>query len=607
LNRSLCPLAPVLNISLDDAENLGQAGEFLHALAQWVVRMERICASAQNKQKREICRNHLSESLKNLKNILIQQQSSLKSAQIRAEEAEARVAAMQKESKLMIKENRQKANEMIKQLLNREADSLASSAKMRAELLQIRVKEAAHFAVETQGSLDIQAIEQLSKNSVKEVRHLKLRMEKMTTISKMNKQRLRSLWAAYQEQTNQLLQAERERQDLSWELKVVNEELDAQRKLVETHSQTHSRNSSCTLSLADTASQAMLEDVNQDEQLVDPVPNDFWSWYEHCFSEEGNASKMTSPQKSKSKMANLRGCKRKIIKLSPLPLRGISNKRQETKSTTPAPGSTSPTVRIKPPQPRLGHQLRSSQDFRSKSNTPQRRGSAWSLNEPEDHSVQQKLSKSIKNLLVAMQSLMPSNFKDTWLQSQSDTNQTARTPEKCTIEAASVCTEEIRLSPCSEVPSSPSATEKVLGLLWSDLGGRGDTLTPKLPEATAEFAEETLGALENMDTSPERLSTCGQKVLEVLSMEERSDKDVFQVSNGQYVMFIAPVRYVDDMMRKFSQERNVTQEEDLPVAEKLDLTWVPANTLLALMDTNTKAKSQLAGSTVKEEELNCTL
>mmetsp|Transcript_26048 Transcript_26048/g.34170 ORF Transcript_26048/g.34170 Transcript_26048/m.34170 type:complete len:356 (+) Transcript_26048:77-1144(+) len=160
---------------------------------------------------------------------------------------------------------------------------------------------------------------------------------------------------------------------------------------------------------------------------------------------------------------------------------------------------------------------------------------------------------------------------------------------------------------------SETRKSKMLGLLWSDFGGRREEADQGQPERTAarEFAEETFGMFEGTNSVAKKIEQSSLSMFNVLNSKEKYGTEIFKVTNGQYVMFIAPVPFVDDLMLNLAREQQLEHNSNLEVEshqyqwqiqddsssnsreseqgkeiskmgyhpEKLDFAWVPADAL----------------------------
>ncbi|CAM9771709.1 unnamed protein product, partial [Discosporangium mesarthrocarpum] len=138
---------------------------------------------------------------------------------------------------------------------------------------------------------------------------------------------------------------------------------------------------------------------------------------------------------------------------------------------------------------------------------------------------------------------------------------------------------------------------ELVGLLWSDFGGSKEICDADAEgTASREFAEESLGLFSSgfLDADSVRLSQASME--EQLRDRSLRGSSVFECRNGGYVMFVAQVDYVPDMMlqlaRKDMLDGYAPKREDGAGAyggqghycEKTDFAWVPASSLLAAMN-----------------------
>eukprot|EP00752_Nemacystus_decipiens_P017215 g15423.t1 len=171
--------------------------------------------------------------------------------------------------------------------------------------------------------------------------------------------------------------------------------------------------------------------------------------------------------------------------------------------------------------------------------------------------------------------------------------------------AAATTAGESRSSQSSEAPvDTPGQDAVPAGLLWSDFGGGREAGEDAEETASREFAEESFGIFHGVRLESDSVARSQATMSSALRDPSLRGKRVFESRNGGYVMFIAEVEFVPDLMMNLARKEILdggSGESDAGdpaggsrarqggrvsppgFSEKTDFAWVPASVLLAAM------------------------
>ncbi|CAM9871505.1 unnamed protein product [Ectocarpus sp. 12 AP-2014] len=159
--------------------------------------------------------------------------------------------------------------------------------------------------------------------------------------------------------------------------------------------------------------------------------------------------------------------------------------------------------------------------------------------------------------------------------------------------------------PVEEAAAAPGQGTVPAGLLWSDFGGAREESDADAEEtASREFAEESFGIFHGVRLESDSVARSQATMSSALRDPSLRGKRVFECRNGGYVMFVAEVDFVPDLMINLARKEIVGEDDSGPDAvgvqgeywgsgqgqasspgfsEKTDFAWVPASVLLRAM------------------------
>ncbi|CAM9353019.1 unnamed protein product [Ectocarpus sp. 6 AP-2014] len=159
--------------------------------------------------------------------------------------------------------------------------------------------------------------------------------------------------------------------------------------------------------------------------------------------------------------------------------------------------------------------------------------------------------------------------------------------------------------PVEETTAAPGQGTVPAGLLWSDFGGAREASDADAEEtASREFAEESFGIFHGVRLESDSVARSQATMSSALRDPSLRGKRVFECRNGGYVMFVAEVDFVPDLMINLARKEIVGEDGSGPDAvgvqsecwgsgqgqasspgfsEKTDFAWVPASVLLRAM------------------------
>ncbi|CAN0423548.1 unnamed protein product, partial [Ectocarpus sp. 12 AP-2014] len=156
-----------------------------------------------------------------------------------------------------------------------------------------------------------------------------------------------------------------------------------------------------------------------------------------------------------------------------------------------------------------------------------------------------------------------------------------------------------------ETAAAPGQGTVPAGLLWSDFGGAREAGDADAEEtASREFAEESFGIFHGVRLESDSVARSQATMSSALRDPSLRGKRVFECRNGGYVMFVAEVDFVPDLMINLARKEIVGEDDSGSDAvgvqgeywgsgqgqasspgfsEKTDFAWVPASVLLRAM------------------------
>ncbi|CAM9730251.1 unnamed protein product [Ectocarpus sp. 8 AP-2014] len=159
--------------------------------------------------------------------------------------------------------------------------------------------------------------------------------------------------------------------------------------------------------------------------------------------------------------------------------------------------------------------------------------------------------------------------------------------------------------PVEETAAAPEQEIVPAGLLWSDFGGAREASDADAEEtASREFAEESFGIFHGVRLESDSVARSQATMSSALRDPSLRGKRVFECRNGGYVMYVAEVDFVPDLMINLARKEIVGEDGSGPDAvgvqgewggsgqgqasspgfsEKTDFAWVPASVLLRAM------------------------
>ncbi|CAM9217201.1 unnamed protein product, partial [Ectocarpus sp. 13 AM-2016] len=159
--------------------------------------------------------------------------------------------------------------------------------------------------------------------------------------------------------------------------------------------------------------------------------------------------------------------------------------------------------------------------------------------------------------------------------------------------------------PVEETAAAPGQGSVPAGLLWSDFGGAREAGDADAEEtASREFAEESFGIFHGVRLESDSVARSQATMSSALRDPSLRGKRVFECRNGSYVMFVAEVDFVPDLMINLARKEIVGENDSGSDAvgvqgeywgsgqgqasspgfsEKTDFAWVPASVLLRAM------------------------